>query len=283
MAKRLATNSSLNLTTNEKVALAMLDGFADPSASVITAIGIVTNVIVLSVIFFFQYQKNRSPISVSRSTSRDGKSQQQLQLHELPPLQQQQQQQQNQPQPHQELLRQQYSNQSTRSVEPRRKWASAYIHLLFLAVSDLSVNVICFGGAIWRWCLFFDDGALTAFPRIEATTSPPLTTLTQTSSPSLSSPSLSSPSLSSPSPPLSSFVNRFLVWYSALIIFLNINRLLHVFIMFLRARALVSAVAASEALAKSAVDIVVEVVVFLLVYFVCNVILVFAVFFAYLW
>ena len=111
----------------EKVALAMLDGFADPSASVITAIGIVTNVIVLSVIFFFQYKKNRSPISVSRSTSRDGKSQQQLQLHELPPLQQQQQQQQNQPQPHQELLRQQYSNQSTRSVEPRRKWASAYI------------------------------------------------------------------------------------------------------------------------------------------------------------
>ena len=134
------------------------------------------------------------------------------------------------------------------------------------AISDLSVNVVCFGGVIWCWSLLGFHGTTTS------TTSPSIAAMTTTTTLD-----------NTPLPHFSSFVTHYLLWHAAMVIVLNVNRLLHVFVMFVRARALVSAVAACDALAKTAKGVVVEVVVFLSVYFLFNVILIMAVFFTYLW
>ena len=104
-------------------ALAVLDSFAHPSTASITGVGIFCNLVVIAVIL--HYQRDRSA--------------------------------------EQRALQGPNSSSSSTSSAPAKRWASAYVHLLFLAFSDLFVDVTCFGAAAWRWELKADTSVPAAF------------------------------------------------------------------------------------------------------------------------
>ena len=94
------------------------------------------------------------------------------------------------------------------------------------------MDVVCFAAAAWRWCL---DDAITPTPT-------PTSSLVD-----------------------DSFMIRYLTWFFAMIVVINTNRWLTIFITFIRAKSLVSEGAASDALAKTPKIVLWEMVFFIVV------------------
>ena len=184
------------------------------------------------------------------------------------------------------------SSSSTAALKnpPKKRWGSAHIHLLCLAISDLTVDFACVGGAAWysqmtvvNGSIVVDDanavgelnvadGKLGNYEETDGNVTTHVISTTPSSTP-----------FTTPTTPIqmSGFIRRYLVWYFVTESAITINRWFTVFITFLRAKSLRSLTAASEALKKTPRIVGAEVAAFIIVAVVFHVVFSIIIVFAY--
>ena len=172
------------------------------------------------------------------------------------------------------------SSSSTAALKnpPKKRWGSAHIHLLCLAISDLTVDFACVGGAAWYSQMTVVNGSIVVADVGELPVSAGKIgnneeTVSNVTTHVISTTPSSTP-FTIPTTPIqmSGFMRRYLVWYFVTESAITINRWFTVFITFLRAKSLRSLTAASEALKKTPRIVGAEVAAFIIVAVVFHVV-----------